>query len=183
MINHAGSRIAEVTPNACRLPCLVATLWVAVTAAACTADTRFSSQNARAHVNQLAGTIGSRPAGSDANRRAREYLVDQLRFFGYTVRVQEAEASRSELGLSAHVFNIIAVVPGASPDALGVMAHYDSRPTSPGAGDDALGTAVALECARLLASRRDRQHSIMVLLTDAEEEGLMGAAAHRGLTP
>jgi len=177
VINHAGSGIAEVTPNARRLPCLVATLWVAVTVAACTADTRFSSQNARAHVNQLAGTIGTRPAGSDANRRAREYLVDQLRFFGYTVRVQEAEASRPELGLSAHVFNIIAVVPGASPDALGVMAHYDSRPTSPGAGDDALGTAVALECARLLASRLDRQHSIMVLLTDAEEEGLMGAAA------
>ena len=53
----------------------------------------FSDQNARAHVNQLAGAIGSRPAGSDANRRAREYLIDQLRFFGYTVRVQEAQAA------------------------------------------------------------------------------------------
>jgi hypothetical protein len=128
-------------------------------------------------VNQLAGTIGSRPAGSDANRRAREYLIDQLRFYGYTVRVQEADAQRPELGLTAHVFNIIAIVPGASPDALGLVAHYDSRAESPGAGDDGLGVAVALECARLLAARRDRRHAVMVLLTDAEEEGLMGAAA------
>ena len=128
-------------------------------------------------MNQLAGTIGSRPAGSDANRRAREYLIDQLRFYGYAVRVQEADAHRPELGQSAHVLNVIGIVPGASSDALGLMAHYDSRATSPGAGDDALGVAVALECARLLATRRDRQHAVMVLLTDAEEHGLMGAAA------
>ena len=137
----------------------------------------FSDQNARTHINQLAGAIGSRPAGSDANRRAREYLIDQLRFFGYTVRVQEAQAQRADLGMSAHVFNIIAIIPGARPDALGLMAHYDSRATSPGAGDDALGVAVALECARLLAARPARQHAVMVLLTDAEEDGLMGAAA------
>ena len=149
----------------------------ALVASACAAGTPFSEQNARAHVNQLAGAIGSRPAGSDANRRAREYLVDQLRFYGYTVRVQEADAHRPELGLSAHVFNIIAIVPGASPDALGLMAHYDSRAETPGAGDDSLGVAVVLECARLLAARRDRRHAVMVLLTDAEEEGLMGAAA------
>jgi hypothetical protein len=31
----------------------------------------FSDQNARAHVNMLAETIGSRPAGTEANRRAR----------------------------------------------------------------------------------------------------------------
>ncbi len=139
--------------------------------------TAFSDQNARTHVNQLAGAIGSRPAGSDANRRAREYLIDQLQFFGYTVRVQEAQSQRADLGMSAHVFNIIAIVPGARPDALGLVAHYDSRATSPGAGDDALGVAVALECARLLAARRARQHAVMVLLTDAEEDGLLGAAA------
>jgi hypothetical protein len=137
----------------------------------------FSDQNARTHVNQLAGAIGSRPAGSDANRRAREYLIDQLRFFGYTVRVQEAQAQRADLGHTAHVFNIIAIIPGARSAALGLVAHYDSRATTPGAGDDALGVAVALECARLLAARPARQHAVMVLLTDAEEDGLMGAAA------
>ena len=162
----ATQRAATATAIAC-----------ALFLSACVTDSRFSEPNARAHVNQLAGTIGSRPAGSEANRRAREYLIDQLRFYGYTVRVQEADARRPELGLSAHVFNIIAIVPGTSPDALGLVAHYDTRATSPGAGDDGLGVAVALECARLLGARRDRRHAVMVLLTDAEEEGLMGAAA------
>jgi hypothetical protein len=157
---------------------LAAVLPGALAAAACGArQTPFSEQNARAHVNRLAGAIGSRAAGTDANRRAREYLVEQLRFYGYAVRVQEADAQRPQLGLTAHVNNIIAILPGATPDAFGLVAHYDSRATSPGAGDDGLGVAVALECGRLLAARRERRHSVMVLLSDAEEEGLMGAAA------
>ena len=51
----------------------------------------FSEQNARAHVSMLAGTIGSRPVGSEANARARAYVIDQLRLYGYDVRVQETE--------------------------------------------------------------------------------------------
>lgn len=153
-------------------------LLVAAACASCAWPTPyFSTSNARAHVTQLAGAIGARPAGSDANRRAREYLVEQLRFYGFTVRVQEAEARRPELGLTAHVQNIIAVHPGAIPDAMGLIAHYDSVPIAPGAGDDAFGVAVSLEVGRLLAARKDRRHSLMVLLTDAEENGLMGAAA------
>src|SRR5690606_41688533 len=49
----------------------------------------FSIRNARAHVEMLAGTIGSRPSGTDAHARARAYIVDQLTIFGYQVRVQE----------------------------------------------------------------------------------------------
>jgi hypothetical protein len=139
--------------------------------------TPFSVKNARAHVNQLAGAIGPRPVGTDANRRAREYLIEQLRLYGFTVRVQEVDAVRPEFGLTAHVQNIIAVVPGAIPDAVGLVAHYDSVATAPGAGDDAFGVAVSLEVGRQLAARRSPRHSVMVLLTDAEENGLMGAAA------
>ena len=39
----------------------------------------FSEQNARAHVSMLAGTIGSRPVGTEANARARAYVIDQGR--------------------------------------------------------------------------------------------------------
>src|SRR5262245_30211238 len=59
------------------------------------APSQFSETNARKHVEMLAGTIGSRPIGSLANARAREYLVQQLREFGFDVSVREAEASRS----------------------------------------------------------------------------------------
>jgi hypothetical protein len=173
---HPASHIRHAT-SCIHRPALLLSLVCALLLAACTRQTPFSEQNARAHIDQLAGTIGSRPVASDANRRAREYLIDQLRFFGYAVRVQETDAERAEIGLTAHVQNIIAIIPGARPEALGLVAHYDSRATSPGAGDDGLGVAVAVECARLMAARRDRRHSVMVLLTDAEEDGLMGAAA------
>lgn len=127
----------------------------------------------------LAGTIGSRPIGTPENARARQYIVDQLRFFGYDVRVQEIDAQRRELGSTAHVSNIIAVKAGPDRTALGLVSHYDSVPEAPGAGDDGVGVAVSLEAARLLAARADRKHTVFVLVTDGEESGLMGA---RGLT-
>jgi hypothetical protein len=137
----------------------------------------FSEQNARAHVAMLAETIGSRPVGSEANARARAYVIDQLKLYGYDVRVQEADGRRAALGRTAHVSNIIAVLPGAKRQAIGLLSHYDSAPDSPGAADDGLGVAVSLEAARVLAARQSRNWTIFVLVTDGEEAGLMGAAA------
>ena len=137
----------------------------------------FSIRNARAHVDMLAGTIGSRPTGSEAHARARAYIIDQLRIFGYQVRVQETDARRPELGRTARVANIIGVLPGSRQEAVGLVSHYDSRGDTPGAGDDAFGVAVSLEAARLIAATADRQWTTYVLVTDAEEDGLLGAAA------
>lgn len=148
---------------------------------ACTGCSRstgsFSERNARAHVEMLAGTIGSRPSGTEGHARARAYIVDQLKIFGYQVRVQETDARRPELGRSARVANIIGVLPASRREAIGLLSHYDSRGDTPGAGDDAFGVAVSLEAARLIAASDDRQWTTYVLVTDAEEEGLMGAAA------
>ncbi|MEO6212261.1 MAG: M28 family peptidase [Vicinamibacterales bacterium] len=136
----------------------------------------FSDQNARAHVEMLAGAIGSRPAGTPQSARAREYVIDQLKLFGYEVRVQETDARRPEYGLTARVSNVIAVLQGERREAIGLLSHYDSNPDSPGGSDDAFGVAVSLEAARLIASR-PRTWSTLVIVTDAEEVGLMGAAA------
>lgn len=146
--------------------------------AACSRDAGvFSEQNARAHVSMLAGTIGSRPIGTEANARARAYVIDQLKLYGYEVRVQETDAQRPEIGRTAHVSNIIATLSGKRSEAIGLLAHYDSAPESPGAADDALGVAVVLETARILAAHKDRQWTTLVLVTDGEEANLMGAAA------
>ena len=136
----------------------------------------FSLENARAHVEMLAGTIGSRPIGTPANARARQYVVDQLRLFGYDVRVQEVDARRPEVGYTARVSNIIAMKAGADRNAIGLLSHYDSAPEAQGGADDGLGVAVSLEAARVLAARADRRHTLLVLVTDGEESGLMGAA-------
>jgi hypothetical protein len=124
----------------------------------------------------LAGTIGSRPIGTPENQRARQYVVDQLRLFGFDVRVQETDARRPDHGLTARVSNIIAVKAGAEKGALALLSHYDSHPAAPGASDDGLGVAVSLEAARVLAAREDRRHTLFILVTDGEEAGLMGAA-------
>lgn len=157
-----------------------ALLLAAVALASCSRPAGvFVEQNARAHINMLAGTIGSRPTGTPANDKARAYIVEQLTFYGYTVRVQETDARRSELGRTARVANIIAVLPGERQEAIGLLSHYDSGFENPGAADDAFGVAVSLEAARSLAARQGRRWTLFVLITDAEEAGLMGAA---GLT-
>ena len=161
-----------------RLTGLLVAAHVAAGAAGCARPVPiFSEQNARAHVGMLAGTIGSRPVGTEANARARAYIIDQLRLFGYEVRVQEADARRASLGRSARVANIIAVKTGARSEAVALVSHYDSVPMGPGAADDAFGVAVSLEAARVLAARPNPNWSVMVLVTDGEDAGLMGAAA------
>jgi len=125
----------------------------------------------------LAGTIGSRPIGSEANARARAYITDQLRLSGFEVRVQETDSRRPSIGRAAHVANIIAVHQGSRGEAIGILCHYDSVAAGPGAADDALGVAAALEAARVLASRSNPTWTVIILVTDGEEWGLMGAAA------
>ena len=137
----------------------------------------FSEQNARAHVGMLAGTIGSRSAGSPPNARARAYIVEQLKQLGFEVRVQETDARRRDLGQAVRVANIVGILAGQRTEAVGLLSHFDSVAEAPGAADDALGVAVALETARLFAARPNRRWSLFVLVTDAEESGLMGAAA------
>jgi hypothetical protein len=135
----------------------------------------FSVERSRTHLQYLAGTIGARPAGSAAAARARAYITAELQRAGFDVRVQETDAERPELGLTGRVHNVIAYKPGMRPEAIGLVAHYDSVPTGPGAGDDAVGVAVCLEAARVLGARAQARWSVLVLLTDAEEDGLLGA--------
>src|SRR3954463_2199756 len=83
---------------------------------------RFSTENARAHVEMLAGTIGSRPIGSVEKARPRQDVVDQLRLYGFEVRVQEVDARRPDLGLTARVANIVAIRAGADRSAIGLLS-------------------------------------------------------------
>lgn len=158
----------------------VALLTLAVTAcvtSGCTGTGRFNISNARAHVERLAGAIGTRPAGTENNEKARAYLIETLQLYGFEVRVQEADAIWPENGQTTRVANIIAIRPGQQAEAIGLIAHHDSVPAGPGAADDGFGVAVVLESARVLAARQAPRHTLMVLLTDGEELGLMGARA------
>jgi hypothetical protein len=125
----------------------------------------------------LAGAIGSRPVGTPGNARARDYIIAQLSGSGFDVSVHDTDARRPEVGQTARVRNIVAVRAGARPEGLALVTHYDSSAAAPGAADAGLGVAACLEAARVLAGRPDPAYSLFVIVTDAEEVGLMGAAA------
>lgn len=147
---------------------------IAVVAASCAAPTDPGVARARATIDELAGTIGSRPVGSPADTRARTYVAAALGEAGLSVRIQETDAVAPSLGVTAHVANVIATRPGADRAAIALVSHYDSVLDGPGAQDDALGVATCLEAARRLAAT-PLHHALMVLVTDGEEAGLMGA--------
>lgn len=84
------------------------------------------------------------------------------------------------------IVNIYAVLRGSDPQNAGliyvVTGHYDSRGSdvldpqapAPGANDDASGTAVSLECARVL-SKQKFPATIIFLAVAGEEQGLYGS--------
>lgn len=71
--------------------------------------------------------------------------------------------------------NIIAHLPGVTQPKLIIGAHYDSVEGSPGANDNASGTAVVLGLARNLSPAIARQ--VWLISFDGEEDGLKGSAA------
>src|SRR5690606_16695602 len=77
----------------------------------------------------------------------------------------------------AFVKNIVATRDGSDPTGTLVLAaHYDSVNGSLGAGDDGIGLGSILESARALGDAQPR-NDLVILFTDGEETGLMGAEA------
>jgi Peptidase family M28 len=57
-----------------------------------------------------------------------------------------------------------------------LAAHYDSTKRGPGAGDDAHAVAVLLETLRALRQSAPLRNDCIFLVTDGEEDGMLGAA-------
>jgi hypothetical protein len=80
-----------------------------------------------------------------------------------------------------NAYNILADLPGTDPKAGYVMAgaHLDSWVGGDGAIDNAAGSAVVMEAARILSSLRVRpKRTIRFALWAAEEQGLHGSSAY-----
>lgn len=133
-------------------------------------------------------TFNSSTRGINA---ARDWIASEMRDYAkesegrMTVEVQSyLQGVASRIPFPVYISNVVATVKGSeTPDKVYVMTgHYDSRVTdvlnyeadSPGANDDASGTAIAMELARVLAKRKPK--STIILATVAgEEQGLYGA--------
>jgi Peptidase family M28 len=140
-------------------------------------DTQFSAIRAQEALHQILGDDAPHPLGSAANQLVRTRIVDELARFAYKPQVQVGFAC-SEYGDCATVNNVVARLDGSEPgSAVLLAAHYDSVPAAPGDSDDGAGVAAVLEVARALQSLPQPRHSIILLIDDGEEAGLLGARA------
>lgn len=142
----------------------------------------FATDRALAHVRAIAAE--PHPMGTPAHDRVRDYLVRELEELGLSPQVQTAVGHRGvRVGT---VDNVLARIEGSAGHdrAILLMAHYDSMPATYGAADDASGVAVLLETARALtAGSAPPVQDVILLFTDGEESGLLGAEAFERVHP
>lgn len=183
-------------------PCIALGLWLAAVwtiptpapRGLETAPTAFSAARAYPIIQDLARA--PHPVGSLEHDRVRDGLLARMAMLGLNPRVERGLGvyrGRYAGGdvIAGRVENLVGVLPGRdlSAPAVLLMAHYDSVPLSPGAADDMTGVASVLETVRALKAGGPLRRDVIVLLTDGEEAGLLGAelffrenrlAAHAG---
>lgn len=130
------------------------------------------------------------PTGSAEAARVRDVIAAEMRAQGLRVLVRPgtgvAEAKWAAGRVSAaHVENLVAILPGRDRGlpALALMSHSDSVPSSPGAADDAAGVAASIEVVRAIAASGSPVRDVMLVVTDGEEAGLLGAEAFFATDP
>ena len=135
----------------------------------------FSAARAREILNHLVGDGVPHPMGSAQNDVVRGRVLDEFASAGYLPTVQTGFAC-DEQGDCGSVQNVLARLDGSEPGpAVLLAAHYDSVPAGPGAFDDGAGAATVLAIARIFKSLPQLRHSIIFLIDDGEEAGLLGA--------
>lgn len=142
---------------------------------------QFSAARAQGLLEQIARA--PHPVGSEEHARVQQLLIERLRALGLQPELQRtigiAASVRKRSEAVAVVQNIVARRPGSpgGGKALLLVAHYDSVHTGPGAGDDGASVAALLETLRALQAGPPLANDLIVLFSDAEELGLLGAQA------
>lgn len=123
---------------------------------------------------------------------AREWILAEFKAAGggLVCELEHCEVPPSiRVPHGAKIANVVARLEGTMPEARDrvyyVVGHYDSRNgdamdavgDAPGANDDASGTSVVMELARVLA-KSPPESSVVFLCTAGEEQGLLGAKCH-----
>ena len=127
----------------------------------------FSGQKAYEEVVKQV-SFGPRPPGSDAIHQLQEYILAQLHGFGCKADVDDFHASTPKGSVAMK--NIIAKIPGSSPNIILLGTHYDTKlmPNFVGANDAGSSTGVMLEIARVLCGK-PQPATIWIAFFDGEE--------------
>ena len=149
----------------------------------------FDGDTATDLARGFANRFPDRTPGSSGALAASQWFRDQLRLYGFDTETDTFDATIAGRG-DLELRNIVAVVRGASPRAIIVMAHRDNDGTGAGANDNASGTAALVELARAFAplpgpggQRRRPAHTLVFASTDGGAFGALGAARFAERSP
>lgn len=140
--------------------------------------TEFSIDNALYHLKN----ISQKPhhTGSEEHKKVQDYLVKELKKLNLEPEIQYQTAINKKWRAATTTENIITRIKGTeNGKALLLLTHYDSNPhSSLGASDAGSGVVTILEGIRAyLAANKAPKNDIIILFSDAEELGLLGAQA------
>ncbi|MEE9350505.1 MAG: M20/M25/M40 family metallo-hydrolase [Flavobacteriaceae bacterium] len=143
-----------------------------------TPKTEFSTARALVHLKE----ISKKPhyVGTEDHTRVKNYLIKQLDELGLHPLTQDQIAINEKWRAGTKAQNIMSRIKGTEEgNALVLLTHYDSAVHSSfGASDAGSGVVTILEGIRAyLAAGKRPKNDIIILFTDAEEVGLLGAVA------
>jgi hypothetical protein len=141
-------------------------------------ETDFSIENALNHLKKISKE--AHYTGSKEHKKVQSYIVTELQKMGFETEIQMQTAINKKWFAATTAENIIAKLKGSgSGKALLLLTHYDSNPhSSLGASDAGSGVVTILEGLRAFLLKNETQkNDIIILISDAEELGLLGAQA------
>lgn len=143
-----------------------------------TSKTEFSIDNALHHLKKISAKAHF--TGSKEHKNVQNYFVATLQKMGLETQVQTQTVINKKWFAATTTENILARIKGTeNGKALMLLTHYDSNPhSSLGASDAGSGVVTILEGIRaFLAKSKQPKNDIIILISDAEELGLLGAQA------
>lgn len=157
-----------------------------------------SSKNIEANIRKLVSfktrhTLSDTISKTEGSGAARNWIKAEMERYAsesggrMTVQFDTFTQPKGErIDKPVHLKNVLAILKGTDPNdnrVYIVSGHYDSRVTDvmnanavePGANDDASGTAVSMELARVMA-KRSFPATIIFMAVVGEEQGLYGSS-------
>uniref|UniRef100_A0A1B0G958 FXNA-like protease n=1 Tax=Glossina morsitans morsitans TaxID=37546 RepID=A0A1B0G958_GLOMM len=138
-------------------------------------------------------SIGPRVVGSVANEvKSLQFLLNEIEkirmessdYFKFDIDIQEATGNYvhwSMINMYQSIQNVIVKLSAknsSSGNYVLINSHYDTVPSSPGAGDDGSMVAIMLEVMRVICkSKGPLEHPIVFLFNGAEENPLQASHA------
>ncbi|MBN2180762.1 MAG: M20/M25/M40 family metallo-hydrolase [Sedimentisphaerales bacterium] len=127
--------------------------------------------NLTRHIRNLTA-LESRHVSHPGNARARDYIIDELKKYGYSPVTDSFQARDMTL------HNVISDSSDKNKPVILLSAHFDSSSSgngqAPGADDNASGVAALLELARILKENRIQKNFEFVFF-NCEEAGTRGS--------